>query len=100
MALQPAAGTRDLNPGEVDRNRRLSERLARVYRLWGYEEVAPPTVERLDTLAAGLGEDSATLEAVVEPYLLQLGILQRTPRGRLVTPAGRNHLGWPAKAAA
>ena len=54
----------------------------------------------LDTLAAGLGEDSATLEAVVEPYLLQLGFLQRTPRGRLVTPAGRNHLGWPAKAAA
>lgn len=33
----------------------------------------------LDTLAAGLGEDSATLEAVVEPYLLQLGFLQRTP---------------------
>jgi Holliday junction DNA helicase RuvB len=54
----------------------------------------------LDTLAAGLGEDSSTLEAVVEPYLLQLGFLQRTPRGRLVTPAGRNHLGWPANAAA
>ncbi len=54
----------------------------------------------LDTLAAGLGEDSATLEAVVEPYLLQLGFLQRTPRGRLVTLAGRSHLGWPARAAA
>ncbi|MEX0588978.1 MAG: Holliday junction branch migration DNA helicase RuvB [Cyanobium sp.] len=54
----------------------------------------------LDTLAAGLGEDSATLEAVVEPYLLQLGFLQRTPRGRLVTPAGRSHLGWPTGAAA
>jgi Holliday junction DNA helicase RuvB len=54
----------------------------------------------LDTLAAGLGEDSATLEAVVEPYLLQLGFLQRTPRGRLVTLAGRSHLGWPAGAAA
>jgi Holliday junction DNA helicase RuvB len=54
----------------------------------------------LDTLAAGLGEDSATLEAVVEPYLLQLGFLQRTPRGRLVTPAGRRHLGWPAGAVA
>lgn len=61
MALQPAAGTRDLNPGEVDRNRRLSERLARVYRLWGYEEVAPPTVERLDTLAAGGGIDASEL---------------------------------------
>jgi Holliday junction DNA helicase RuvB len=46
----------------------------------------------LDTLAAGLGEDSATLEAVVEPYLLQQGLLQRTPRGRLLTEAGRAHL--------
>jgi Holliday junction DNA helicase RuvB len=46
----------------------------------------------LDTLAAGLGEDPATLEAVVEPYLLQVGFLQRTPRGRQITPAGRAHL--------
>jgi len=51
----------------------------------------------LDTLAAGLGEDPTTLETVVEPYLLQLGFLQRTPRGRVVTPAGRAHLGWPAQ---
>jgi len=51
----------------------------------------------LDALAAALGEDSITLETVVEPYLLQLGFLQRTPRGRQVTPAGRNHLGWPAQ---
>ena len=49
----------------------------------------------LETLAAGLGEDPATLEAVVEPYLLQLGFLQRTPRGRLLTPAGRAHLQGP-----
>ena len=49
----------------------------------------------LDTLAAALGEDSATLESVVEPYLLQLGFLQRPPRGRVVTAAGRGHLGWP-----
>jgi ATP phosphoribosyltransferase regulatory subunit len=53
MALQPAAGARDLNPGEVESNRRLCELLAAVYRLWGYEEVAPPTIERLDTLEAG-----------------------------------------------
>jgi len=46
----------------------------------------------LETLAAGLGEDPATLEAVVEPFLLQLGFLQRTPRGRLLTAAGRAHL--------
>ena len=49
----------------------------------------------LDTLSAALGEDPATLESVVEPYLLQLGFLQRTPRGRVVTAAGRGHLGWP-----
>jgi Holliday junction DNA helicase RuvB len=51
----------------------------------------------LDTLAAGLGEDPATLETVVEPYLLQQGLLQRTPRGRLLTEAGRAHLAesWP-----
>ena len=46
----------------------------------------------LETLAAGLGEDPATLEGVVEPYLLQLGFLQRTPRGRVITEAGRAHL--------
>lgn len=55
MALQPAAGTRDLNPREVDGNRWLSEQLGQVYRLWGYAEVAPPTVERLETLEAGGG---------------------------------------------
>ncbi|WP_320666803.1 Holliday junction branch migration DNA helicase RuvB [Prochlorococcus sp. MIT 1307] len=46
----------------------------------------------LDTLAAALGEDSATLESVVEPFLLQIGFLQRTPRGRVVTPAGKLHM--------
>jgi Holliday junction DNA helicase RuvB len=46
----------------------------------------------LETLAAALGEDPATLETVVEPYLLQIGFLQRTPRGRVVTDAGRAHL--------
>jgi ATP phosphoribosyltransferase regulatory subunit len=53
MALQPAAGARDRNPWEVDSNRRLRARLAEVYRLWGYQEVDPPTIERLDTLEAG-----------------------------------------------
>ena len=54
----------------------------------------------LETLAAGLGEDPATLEAVIEPFLLQLGFLQRTPRGRVITTAGRRHLGWSADSAA
>ncbi len=53
MALQPATGVRDLNPGEVERNRRLCDSLASVYRLWGYRQVTPPTVERADTLQAG-----------------------------------------------
>tara|TARA_Y100001968_G_scaffold316319_1_gene344000 strand:- start:2872 stop:3864 length:993 start_codon:yes stop_codon:yes gene_type:complete len=46
----------------------------------------------LDTLSAALGEDSATLESVIEPFLLQIGFLQRTPRGRVITSAGLKHL--------
>lgn len=42
MALQPAAGAKDLNPRQVETNRQLTERLASVYRLWGYDEVSPP----------------------------------------------------------
>ncbi len=45
----------------------------------------------LETLAAALGEDSSTLETVVEPYLMQIGFLQRTARGRVVTPAAEKH---------
>ncbi|MDQ3874321.1 MAG: Holliday junction branch migration DNA helicase RuvB [Actinomycetota bacterium] len=47
----------------------------------------------LSTLAVALGEAPDTIEDVYEPYLLQLGFLQRTPRGRIVTEAGREHLG-------
>ncbi len=47
----------------------------------------------LDTLAAMTGEDAATIEDVYEPYLLQLGFLMRTPRGRVATPAAYEHLG-------
>ncbi len=53
MALQPAAGARDLNPQQVEENHRLSKLLAHVYNLWGYEEVSPPRIERIDTLTAG-----------------------------------------------
>ncbi|MDN4067244.1 Holliday junction branch migration DNA helicase RuvB [Paenibacillus vini] len=49
----------------------------------------------LDTIAATIGEESQTIEDVYEPYLLQIGYLQRTPRGRMVTPAAYNHLGLP-----
>ena len=47
----------------------------------------------LSTLAVALGEEPETIEDVYEPYLLQLGFLQRTPRGRIVTDLGREHLG-------
>jgi Holliday junction DNA helicase RuvB len=46
----------------------------------------------LSTLAVALGEEPDTVEDVYEPYLLQLGFLQRTPRGRAVTKLGREHL--------
>jgi holliday junction DNA helicase RuvB len=48
----------------------------------------------LDTLAAATGEDAQTIEEVYEPYLLQIGYLQRTPRGRIATPAAWKHLGY------
>jgi holliday junction DNA helicase RuvB len=47
----------------------------------------------LSTLAVTLGEEAETIEDVYEPYLLQLGFLQRTPRGRVVTDLGRAHAG-------
>jgi Holliday junction DNA helicase RuvB len=50
----------------------------------------------LSTLAVSLGEEPDTIEDVYEPYLLQLGFLQRTPRGRIVTKLGRKHVGAPA----
>lgn len=49
----------------------------------------------LDTLAASVGEEKDTLEEVIEPYLLQQGFLQRTPRGRIATPKTFEHLGIP-----
>ncbi len=48
----------------------------------------------LDTMAAATGEDPQTIEEVYEPYLMQIGYLQRTPRGRVVTAAARRHLGY------
>lgn len=47
----------------------------------------------LDTLAAAISEETDTIEDVYEPYLLQLGFINRTPRGRLVTRAGYEHMG-------
>ncbi len=54
----------------------------------------------IETLAAAIGEDVRTLEDVCEPYLLQAGLLQRTPRGRKVTHSAYEHLGYKVKASA
>jgi holliday junction DNA helicase RuvB len=47
----------------------------------------------LDNVAAAIGEESGTIEDVIEPYLIQQGYLQRTPRGRIATQAAYRHLG-------
>ncbi|MFM1652394.1 Holliday junction branch migration DNA helicase RuvB [Brevibacillus sp. B_LB10_24] len=52
----------------------------------------------LDTIAATIGEEAQTVEDVCEPYLLQIGFLQRTPRGRMATPAAYQHFGREMKA--
>ncbi len=51
----------------------------------------------LSTLSAALNEEQDTIEEVYEPYLIQLGMLARTPRGRVATPAAARHLGLSAK---
>ncbi len=52
----------------------------------------------LETIAAAIGEEAITIEDVCEPYLMQIGFLSRTPRGRMVTPAAYKHLGLPEPA--
>ena len=47
----------------------------------------------LETIAAAIGEEAVTIEDVYEPYLMQIGFLSRTPRGRTVNPAAYEHLG-------
>ena len=91
MALQPAAGAKDLNPREVEGNRRLCDRLASVYRLWGYEEVAPPAVERLETLEAGGAIDGRELVrlAADEPLGLRPEMTASIARAACTRMAGR-----------
>jgi len=51
----------------------------------------------LKTIAAAMSEEEATVEEVVEPYLIQLGLLERSPRGRVATPKAYEHLGFDMK---
>ena len=55
MAIQPALGTKDLNPQEVQINQLLTSKLADLYKQWGYEEVSPPNIDTLQTLIADGG---------------------------------------------
>ena len=49
----------------------------------------------LDTLAAATGDEDVTIEDVIKPFLIQLGFIARTPRGRVALPAAYGHLGIP-----
>lgn len=53
----------------------------------------------IETLSATLSEDIGTIEDVIEPYLMQIGFVKRSPRGRVVTPAAYTHLGKPVSQA-
>ena len=48
----------------------------------------------LETLAAAVGEEAITLEDVCEPFLMQIGFLSKTPRGRIITKRGYEHMGY------
>jgi Holliday junction DNA helicase RuvB len=48
----------------------------------------------IETLAAATGEDTQTIEEVYEPYLMQIGYLSRTPRGRIATKTAYQHMGF------
>ena len=92
MVLQPASGARDLNPQQVERNMRLREQLAEVYRLWGYDEVSPPRVERLDTLEAGGAIASSDIVRLVadEPLGLRPEMTASIARAACTRFAGRS----------
>ena len=53
----------------------------------------------LDTIAAAMNEESVTIEDVCEPYLMQLGFIQRTARGRMVPAKGYEHMGYSQNSA-
>ena len=50
----------------------------------------------IETISAGLSEQRDSIEEIIEPYLLQIGFIQRTPRGRMLTPSAWQHLKIPA----
>ena len=77
------------HPSKTMRNELARSVLRAIIELYGGGPVG------LDTLAATLGEETVTLEDVCEPYLMQMGMLTRTPRGRCVTRLAYEHLNMP-----
>ena len=57
------------------------------------EEVENTIKEEIETLSSTIGEEVETIEDVYEPYLMQMGFIARTPRGRIATPNAYKHLG-------
>ena len=79
----------EVDPRGLDKtDRRL---LATIINMFGGGPVG------VETLAAAISEETATIEDVYEPFLMQLGFLSRTPRGRVATPAAYEHIGVPYK---
>ena len=77
-----------LNPSEIDP--KGLDSLDRHYLSFLNQNNNIPT--GLDSIASGLGDDSSMLEFVVEPYLIKIGFLTRTPRGRLLTAIGKKYI--------
>ncbi len=65
MTIKPASGTKDLNPQQVEENQILLSQLSNIYKKWGYEEVSPPKVERIQTLIAGGGISTKDILKIV-----------------------------------
>ena len=76
-----------LNVGKVSKLYTMPYVKEEIFELYGFASE--------QELAATINEESVTLEDVYEPYLMQLGFLTRTPRGRCVTPKAYEHLGLP-----
>ncbi len=72
MTLQPASGARDLNPQQVKKNHLIASKLSSLYQLWGYEQISPPHIERIDTLMAAGGISNNEILKIVSDEPLGL----------------------------
>ncbi len=72
MTLQPASGVRDLNPQQVKKNHLIASKLSSLYQLWGYEQISPPHIERIETLMAAGGISNNEIIKIVSDEPLGL----------------------------